>query len=249
VPIFRFFRRRAFRKAFREAVKDGALTDTEKSALSTHEAQPSYIDEVRRQHFLDATAHLRQTIETSRRMSPEQEAELVSLAERLEITPDFGGDYEAFRDLWLAETEGRSLLRAIDPPVHLKRGESCYFAMPATWQRLKTIRQRIGYAGFSTSVRIVRGVSFRVGNVNPRFEESDELVDQAEGSLIITGSRVIFHGDRKSTTVALGRILAVEPFDGGLEISKASGPNEIFVMDALATELAVVVLEQVLALE
>jgi hypothetical protein len=249
MPIFGFFRRRAFRKAFREAVKDGALSDAEKAALSAHQVEPSYIDEVRRQHFLDATAPLRQTIETARRMSPEQEAELVTQAERLEITPDFGGDYEAFRDLWLAENEGRSLLRPIDPPMNLKRGESCYFAMPATWRRLKTIRQRIGYAGFSTSIRIVRGVSFRVGNVNPRYEESEELVDQAEGTLAITGSRVIFHGDRKSTTIALGRILAVEPFDGGLEISKASGPNEIFALGALATDLATAVLEQVLAQE
>jgi len=249
MPIFRFFKRRAFRRAFRKAVADGALSPEDVTALNATGVDQAYADEVRLKHFLKVTADLRQAIETSRRMSPEQEAELAAVACRLGIAAEFDPTYATARDLWLAENEGQSLLRPIETAVNLRPGETCYFDRPAQWYRLKTIRRRTGYAGFATSVRIVRGVSFRVGNVTPSYDESEEMTLQSEGALLITDRRVIFHGERKSTTVALGRILAVERFETRLELSKASGPNDTFELSVLDSDLASAILEQALALE
>lgn len=69
-----------------------------------------------------------------------------------------------------------------------------------------------GYEGGSSgvSVRICKGVSWRVGSQRGRLVRDRQLVPVACGSIIITDRRFIFYSDSKSFSAALSELMACE---------------------------------------
>lgn len=242
--MFNFMKRRAFKKEFKQAVKDRVLSTAEQRSLSEHDVDQSYVNSVRKDHYLKETASLRNKIEKVRRMSPDQEAELHAIAERLAIEPRLDDTFQKFRELWAAEKGEQVYLSPIDVPVMLKGDEKCCFCEPAVWSQMKTIKTRTHYSGFSTSFRIMKGVSYRVGTLKPNYSVSEGLKKMGDGMLYITNKRLFLDGGGRSTTITFNRILNVELHSNGLEISKTSGQNDFFQMSTLNAEFAHMVIQE-----
>lgn len=242
--MFNFMKRRAFKNEFKQAVKDGVLSKAEQRSLSEHDVDQSYVDSVRKDHFLKETASLRKEIEKVRRMSPQQEAELHAIAERLGIEPQLDDMFQKFRELWAAENGEQVYLPAIEVDVMLKGDEQACFAEPAVWCQMKTVKTLSHYSGFSTSIRIMPGVRYRVGNVKPNYNVSEELREKGDGILYITNKRLLHDGGFKSTNIAFNRIIDVEVHANGIEVSKSSGPNDFFQMSLLNAEFAHMVIQE-----
>lgn len=242
--MFNFMKRRAFKKEFKQAVKDGVLSKAEQRSLSEHDVDQGYVDSVRKDHFLKETASLRKEIEKVRRMSPQQEADLHAIAERLGIESRLDDIFQKFRELWAAENGEQVYLSPIDVPVMLKGDEQCCFCEPAIWGQMKSVKTLSHYSGFSTSFRIMKGVSYRVGTVRPNYNVSEQLKHMGEGELYITSKRLFLDGGGRSTTITFNRILNVELHGNGLEISKTSGQNDFFQMSPLNAEYAHMVIQE-----
>lgn len=245
--MFNFLKRRAFKKEFDRAVEDGILTKAESQSLESHGVDQAFVNKTRTEHYLKVTEALRREIEGSQRMSPAQEAQLLEFAENLGITPQFDDNYQIFRELWAADNGEEIHLAPIDVDILLQNGEVCVFSQSATWAQVKTMKTRSGYSGFSTSVRLVKGVSYRVGNYKPHYTESEQLQVQDAGRLFLTNKRIFFKGDKKSTTIQLGRIIDVEPYTDGLEVTKDRGTNDSFLMARVHSEFCCMALQQMLA--
>jgi hypothetical protein len=71
-----------------------------------------------------------------------------------------------------------------------------------------------------TSIRVAKGMSFRVGGSRGHAESHDEirLIDQ--GDFIITSQRVIFCGSTRTVTIDFDQIVCTTPFADGVRISK-----------------------------
>lgn len=54
-------------------------------------------------------------------------------------------------------------LPSLAVPILLKRGELCHFAGPADHYQLKTVTKRMNYGGPTASIKIMKGVRWRVG--------------------------------------------------------------------------------------
>jgi hypothetical protein len=54
--MFNFMKRRAFKKAFKEATKDGVLSKAEMRSLGEHDVDQAYVNSVRTEHYLKETA-------------------------------------------------------------------------------------------------------------------------------------------------------------------------------------------------
>lgn len=242
--MFNFMKRRAFRKEFKQAVKDGVLSKAEQRSLSEHNVDQGYVDSVRKDHFLRETASLRKEIEELRRMSPEQEAELHAIAERLAIEPNLDEMFHKCRELWAAENGEQIFLSPRHVPVMLKGDEQCCFCEHAIWGQMKTVKTLSHYSGFSASFRLMKGVSYRVGNVRPKYNVNEQLKLMGEGELYITSKRMFLDGGGRSTTITFNRILNVELHENGLEISKTSGQNDFFEMSPLNAEYAHMVIQE-----
>ena len=242
--MFEFMQRRAFKKEFKQAARDGVLTQSEIQELSKHDVDQTFANEVRTTHYLKETESLRNEIMKTRRMSPKQEAQLFAVADGLHLEPNLDENYRKFRELWAAENGEQVFLAPVEAPVMLKQGEQCCFSAPAIWAQLKTVKTRVGYSGFSTSFRIAKGLSYRIGTVKPKYNVSEQMKQLSSGTLYITNKRLFLDGDGQSTTITFNRILNVEPVGDGLEVSKSSGQNDFFQMTPLDAEYAFVVIQE-----
>lgn len=93
-----------------------------------------------------------------------------------------------------------------EAPIHLKKGEACYFADPtATLLEPRAVRSG-GFGG--GSVRVAKGISIHTGRITS--ESHDEWRRITTGALYVTNKRIIFDGATKNRTVEISDVMSVE---------------------------------------
>lgn len=104
----------------------------------------------------------------------------------------------------------------------LKKGEIVHFASEANLKEIRTVG--LGYTGGShgVSIRIAKGVSYRVGAHRGHIEKEDRLVDTSYGVLIITNKRIFLQPapGNKPLNIPLTKILSYNCYNNGLDVYK-----------------------------
>lgn len=133
-------------------------------------------------------------------------------------------------------------------PVHptnaiIHRGETAYASISAQLCEIKTI----AYQGRSSgvSVRVATGVTIRSGSYKGAPRNEMQVV--ATGELLVTNSRVIFAGDRKSLSINLSSLVAVDRKQGGFVMSESSKTHFFKVSQTHESALFEVVLKRLIA--
>jgi hypothetical protein len=117
-------------------------------------------------------------------------------------------------------------------PHNLQRGEVCHLVVSGVaWHEIRTQTQRIDYVGAQASIRIARGVRFRVGSVTPHRVTREVLTPIDTGSLSVTNKRLIFDGAHKNSALRHSSLLGVRVFSDGIEVEKASGRSPFFLFN------------------
>jgi hypothetical protein len=241
--MFKFLKMRGLSKQLEQAAADGRLTDDEYTALIEEAERAGLgkeeIDELRAKHLLKRAEPFREIVRKTRRLSKEDYSQLSKIAKSVGASVNLGEDMEMARALWANENGFDFELREIvSIPVLLQKNEVGVFSEPTRWRQFKTVKKYQGYSGLSANLRIAKGLSYRVGNVAPKFSSSEQLVDIADGNLVITSKRLIFNGGTKSTTIALNKIVNADLFVDGISISKTSGRDDVFILPQLQSEFA-----------
>jgi hypothetical protein len=179
--------------------------------------------------FMKETAALRGQIEIARRISPDQETQLNSIAERLGVEPQLDDNYRIYRELWAAEHGEQVYLAPIEAPILLRPDEQCCFFEPAVWGQITPK----GYSVFSKTFPMMIGVGYSIGTTEPRNKALDEIQAMATGCLCITNKRLFFDAGALSTTISFKKLLNVECYSNGIEINKSGEPNDFFQMTPL----------------
>ena len=123
-------------------------------------------------------------------------------------------------------------LPEIAASVNLQRGEVAHWEGPVTWKHLKTRRQRVAGTR-AQSVRIAKGVSFKVGGTSGRTEEWQDLQTVDVGKAIITSKRLLFVGAQKNLNVKHDKILDLEVYSDAVTIHRGTvNPTHFFTEDA-----------------
>ena len=150
----------------------------------TPHVEPDGDDYSRRaEYFLQQTAALRGKIETERRLSPDQEAELRELARRLGIEPPLDGNYQIFRELWATEHNEQVYLAPRDVPIPLRPDELCCFSEPAVWRQPAPYTSGTGLSRFSMAFPLTKLASYRISGVSSRHRALGGSREMATGSL------------------------------------------------------------------
>jgi len=106
--------------------------------------------------------------------------------------------------------------------VILKKGEKIHFASSATLKELKTVS--LGYSGGSrgVSIRIMKGVSYRVGGHRGHVVKEDVWKETSRGALLITNQRLFLtpFGGFKPLSIPLNKILSYQIYENGIEVYK-----------------------------
>jgi len=116
-------------------------------------------------------------------------------------------------------------------PVNLQKGEIVVWAFPnSKYLEDKTRRQFVG-GSQGVSVRVMKGVYYRVGAFKGEAVESTERGHVDTGWVVVTTKNLYFAGPRKSLRVPYPKIVSFEPFSDGVGIMRdaATAKPQIFV--------------------
>jgi hypothetical protein len=126
-------------------------------------------------------------------------------------------------------------------PVILKKDEIIHFGNATTLKELRTVS--LGYKGGSrgVSLRIMKGVSYRVGSHRGHIVKEERYIDVSRGGLIITNQRIyLYPAPRcKPVSIPLNKILSYNCFRDCLEVYKdGREKGYMFFMNSGAVEVA-----------
>ena len=113
--------------------------------------------------------------------------------------------------------------------VILKRGEEPIVVLPnITFKEPRSVRTSYGSYGGPT-VRLMKGVSFRLGGASHRSASHDEITTIDRGTLTITNKRLIYTGSQKTLNYNLSKILSITEYKDAIVIQKENKQKtEIF---------------------
>lgn len=119
-------------------------------------------------------------------------------------------------------------LVSVPCPARLRAGETCVAVSSATLFQEKNVARRIRYAGLSSRVPIVRGLSYRTGSYafDRTFSPTTERV--GSGTLCITDQRLIFLSNVRNLDLAYGSMLDTGTAPAEIRLSKANSGQLLF---------------------
>ena len=115
-------------------------------------------------------------------------------------------------------------------PILQKAGEELQVVLPniSLWEPRKVSKSIGGYGG--PSIRIAKGVSWRMGAFSARSEAHEEMRNIDNGVFTLTNRRIVFSGKKRSVEIRLDKILSMEPYSDGIAVrSSGSGKTQYFV--------------------
>ena len=102
-------------------------------------------------------------------------------------------------------------------PVILKKNETISLIMEnIQLQEPRAVRQTHAAYGGPT-IRVAKGVSFRMGGASARSESHDEIKVIDQGKFVLTNKRLIFMGTKRTVNIDLKKIVAIVPYKDGIE--------------------------------
>lgn len=143
-------------------------------------------------------------------------------------TTDFSFDQKTFNKFYCLGMIEKGILPNIqnhDVDVIFKKDEILHWACPAAMKKYKNVVTRVGYAGPRASIRIAKGLSYRVGSYKVSAQTKEVLITEDTGPFWITNQRVGFTGQRKNFTVPINKVLHFELAPYGLVIAKEGREN------------------------
>lgn len=107
------------------------------------------------------------------------------------------------------------------PGVNLLSGENAYWSEQATLYEERVVRREMVGRNQGVSIRIMRGVSYRVGGSRGQSMPVYGDVPVASGALILTDKRVLFKGDKKSIALDWSDVMGIDPYTNAITIHSA----------------------------
>ncbi len=114
--------------------------------------------------------------------------------------------------------------------VNLLTGERAYWSEPVTLYEERVVRRETVGRSQGVNIRIMRGVSYRIGGSRGQSMPVYGDVPVATGELILTDQRILFKGDKKSIALLWRDVIGIDPFTNALTIhsSKTTQPLRFF---------------------
>lgn len=116
-------------------------------------------------------------------------------------------------------------------PINFQKGEQVAWAFAESkYLENKTRRQFVG-GSQGVSVRMMKGVYYRVGAFKGHSVEHTERVHIDTGWVVVTNKNIYFAGPRKSVRLPYAKIVSFEPFSDGIGVMRdaATAKPQIFV--------------------
>jgi hypothetical protein len=224
----------AYRRTVAEALADGERSPEDIERLNKTAGKLGMSEDAATEVYKqEATKLLQWTFEQAmadRRYSAEEERAFEAVAKNLGVEVQLG-------EQSLAVIERAKLLHRVEQgelpvrkaAVALRSGEVCHAVYPAYWKELRTVTTRVNYSGPTGSIRIMKGVRWRVGSVAVQRVSQDILTTVDTGILYLTSKRLLFSGEKKGSSILFPRVVSFTVYRDGMQVKKDTGKDHYFV--------------------
>lgn len=221
-----------YKKGLKDVLADGKIEKSEEDFLSKLQQDLQLTQELANNLSMQVRSQfVKEFFENSisdERLSPSEEEQFDLICKNLNIKPDFDDKIKSqlnrFKLYWVIENGD---IPEMNITLSLENGEKCYFHANCEWHEKRTVTQRINYSGPTASIRIMKGVRYRVGSIKPQRITSEEWKQIDVGTFYLTNRRIIFIGQSKSLNIKLQKILSFTPYSDGIELLKDAGRSPL----------------------
>lgn len=251
--VFNDAARQLYREHLVTALADGEVTPAERENIDRiADGLELSADDSRRLYEQEGTRALQlffNSVTADKRFSPDEEERLNQMAAALGITIQHDAStqqmLERFRLFGQIES---GQLPVVEAGILLARGETCHFKTDNIAQKeIRTVTKRVNYSGVSSSIKIMKGVRYRVGSITPQRITHDVMLQIDAGALFLTSKRVLIQGTRKKTSIPLQKLIHFTIYNDGLQLQKETG-KDVYLTGEADWELAGACLESAVAL-
>ena len=130
-------------------------------------------------------------------------------------------------------SEGRPSMRIqlrTPLPIALKRGETVQWLFNGVTRREPRTNYHYEGGSHGVSIRLMKGVSYRVGSHRGQRVATTQMVTVGSGDLAVTNSALYFMGGASSVRTPLSGVVSVDGFDDGVIVTPSRGKQQIFLM-------------------
>lgn len=172
-------------------------------------------------------------------ISQEEEGRLARFANHFDLsqaTLNVNGTYTllaqnaALRDVLEGKVPDRMAVSG-QLPFNFQKSEQLVWVFPGvSYLERRTKRKYVG-GHHGASIRVAKGVYYRVGAFRGEPVDTTEMVEVAIGILGITTKHLYFASDAKSFRIRYDKIVSFEPFDDGIGVQRdaTTAKPQIFV--------------------
>lgn len=162
----------------------------------------------------------------AKRAKKEQDRQKLLLAQKMEAAIIDGS--------YFAKVAAIGFPAALTQGFNFVKGEKPYFVSPATYCEDKVTREFVsGSSGYS--VRVAKGVNFRVGGSRGKSIETTSMKYVDDGTLVITNKHVYFKSSAKSLRIHLSKIVTYDGAANYLVVQRdaVSALPQYFLVDGM----------------
>ncbi len=229
----------SLRESIWTAVADGEITDRELEYINgfyrESELSQEDFDKLRTEIFIQI---VQQAI-ADRRVAKDELKTINQLADRLGIAPDvkmWADRQIRYYALFSLIESGAPLPEGSATGLILQKNEVCHVSLPAQLIEERVVSRNYNGGSRGVGLRIVKGVSFRIGQQKGQMVSQSGLVPISDGYFVITNKRVVFTGDRKSVSPPIAKLLDLHVFSDGINFSVDGKQKPVIVRLSVSEE-------------
>ena len=232
-----YLTKRGGKQEYEEMLKkflcDGKLDDAEKQELEVLATRYNLTKEDLTAAQKRIASQVFQDISSDDRITDEEKESLEELMKYFGFSrEDFNFDQGTFNKLYSLALIDKGILPTPEYSglnIILKKEEVVHWLCSATLKKRKRVVDRISYSGLSTSIRIMKGVRYRVGSIKLAPQTKDVMIDEDSGNFWLTNQRIGFLGHRKNFSLPYNKVLSFDLYRDGIAIHKEGRENPYII--------------------
>lgn len=221
----------------KELLVDSNLSEEDKTILEQIKKEHNLTDKDVEKYNLAGFKIFFDKITDDSRITEAERKELVKIYSDLNLpTDNLAYNQSDFNKYYTLHLIDQGKLPTIDIPnlnVNLSNGEKLHYVNKAFIVKNKSITKSYNYSGFSASIKIAKGLRYRVGNVKINPQKVNVMMTDDAGTFYLTTENLGYIGLNKHFSIPYEKISSLDIRDGFLYLYKKGkeGPFIISMND------------------
>lgn len=214
------------------AVSDGKLTEQELGGINIFFADSELSIEDFQKLKSSAFVQVVQKAIADKRITDQEKESVFTIAQQLDVLPEWfewARQQIQYYSLFYYIESGGTLPVGTPQNLILQKGESCHLCIPAFLLEERVISRQYSGGSQGISIPIVKGIRYSVGKQRGSMQSIRGIVPVSEGYFIITNKRLVFSGDKKSTSTVFNKLIDLQLFNDGLKYTSTSRQKPFIV--------------------